>query len=1370
MATICYSIWKINPSDPQCADFSSKLNFTLMSKIPTALNANHTTGDGNLITINFDTNISNSQLSDCAMILTAETLRAISPEYTCTWFNKSQLQIKYLPSGINFIKNLTLKSGVIAFDYLYSQEFATETNLQVTPPVLATKVTLLVPSAASPCATLTISMLPSPALSDFWQFAWKITYSSGGYSTDEKQSAESYFAQFQALKESNRVISIPSTYLYPNSILNILANAKNALSTDIIVNEANINLSTNMPSVSFKSKQSLLEILRGSKKNSFPVEVAKSNCGQRRRLLQGNDNNNGSNLADVIIWFEVRSGANESNIQNRGDEEKQIEGKINAKFSSLQLVSLSIYDYFKYYVYYNLTVYARYKDSNVTASDYVIIMLTKKPLTCKIDTNGFLLNPKNNIILDSSLSDLEWGDGDSVSYYWKCEECKPLANSSPCDCNIFKSFSEQFAMKATVLANTLSNLAKYTISLSIKIVTGSNSRSCSTKAEILTHDKARSGIKAVVKNGYEKQSSDGVKNIYFATEMTNSDLEDGYTGHDWTLVGVSSKDNDKMQYTNFYTYLADTLKKDFNTIIDSNLATNDNPIPSVLIPKVVSSPNMFPPILGINQNDLKPNTKYSYALKIRYSNSSPVIATVAIETKPAIIPRTLKISPSSGIGYKTKFAFSFIASMGGTFDQASYQLYRLDCPNLSSQDEYKTISAKMSNANSFTSTLSPGLSKCNYQISIKLITTVDSSQIESLQTIVVEPASGESQESQIEGMLSDLLSSNGVISYTDSMSMLITISQAGIAGKLTSNMVTGMMKLLSQYTDEKIAELFSALDPESQIDFVNICAGAIQSVTKDAPDKIDKSVANTSMAKINSLLMNVKTADGGSFVIPKVLGALAGLVGAPDKSFKSKDFYNKMMSALNTLTDMKLKELIPGGPPYSLSSPDIELVIQSNMTKNYNASQTCKTELNQTVILPQGIAPIFVNQSNGSIPINKLTISMALYATSFNPYEQIKNSTQIDIKSLTNNSIENGFVYPETIAKIYNDLKSSDKLNSVVDKTTTDSKVLQSSFFLAKYSAASGQEVFNQNISVGLLPNGSEVESQMDLSASAVNYKNATIIPVYYNAENTSWTNAGCYLSSSNSSKSLNSSLTATKCNTIGPSKKNISTRISMVIAIDLIQDVWKVIKAGNYQMLYNFSSLTDLSAENSIGLIIGFGIFFFVLIGSFFLYKKDEKALFLARYEALNQFFEKSELVECKEKGLLADLRIFFSEVKKKGFIGKAEDDKKVKDDEQQVTVHNLTKVKKNKNAKNSVSKHTNNGYHFLSRKDEKELKDIYGTLNFEAKPVYGEQKSLEMFYKDMMESKILARKTEIYLDNKKLSQQDTFWGLLIVSCDFFC
>ena len=351
MAKICYDIWKNNINDPQCGEYKNILNYTLMSTVPAPLVANHTSWDGSIITIIFNTNISYSQLTACAMVLSSASLKTIGPDSSCNWVNASTYQIKYAPSGGNFTKNLTLKSGVIAIDYIYAQAFMPETTLSVIQPILNFKTTLSVPASASPCATLTISIIPEPSQSNLWQFTWIISYLSGTYTSKENDDAKKYFEQFAKWSSTNRMLSIPSSYLYPSSILGITVNTKNNLSASVFVNEAKVNLSADIPSVTIKSKTSLLDILRGNKKNSLPVEVAKKNCGQRRRLLQGSANDSNSDLTDVIIWFEVFSGPNETSIKTRSDEEKQIEVKLNERFLSLQLVSVSVYDYFRYDYY-----------------------------------------------------------------------------------------------------------------------------------------------------------------------------------------------------------------------------------------------------------------------------------------------------------------------------------------------------------------------------------------------------------------------------------------------------------------------------------------------------------------------------------------------------------------------------------------------------------------------------------------------------------------------------------------------------------------------------------------------------------------------------------------------------------------------------------------------------------------------------------------------------------------------------------------------------------------------------------------------------------------------------------------------------------
>ena len=203
--------------------------------------------------------------------------------------------------------------------------------------------------------------------------------------------------------------------------------------------------------------------------------------------------------------------------------------------------------------------------------------------------------------------------------------------------------------------------------------------------------------------------------------------------------------------------------------------------------------------------------------------------------------------------------------------------------------------------------------------------------------------------------------------------------------------------------------------------------------------------------------------------------------------------------------------------------------------------------------------------------------------------------------------------------------------------------------------------------------------------------------------------------------------------------------------------------------MLFNFESLMNLNAENAIGIIIGFGIFIFVAVGSYILYNKDKIALLMARYDALNKYFDKSILTQAQEKGFLAQVRKFFSEVSKKGFIGKAENDQKLKDKPLPLNERIKTEREEEVEKKAEVKEKPKiNGYHVLSKKDEKELKILYGTIKHEALPIYGEKKVLEMFKEDLMQSKALFRRTTIYLENLREDQQDTFLGLLVVSDNF--
>ena len=122
MAKTCYSVWKVNgTSDPQCIDFYSRYNYTLMSTRPNAIKAVYNQ-EGTLITVNFDMDINTVGFLDCSAILTSDTLKWLPAAMACQWPNNSTLQIGYQPTGDTLLAALNFVVGPIVNNYIYAQE------------------------------------------------------------------------------------------------------------------------------------------------------------------------------------------------------------------------------------------------------------------------------------------------------------------------------------------------------------------------------------------------------------------------------------------------------------------------------------------------------------------------------------------------------------------------------------------------------------------------------------------------------------------------------------------------------------------------------------------------------------------------------------------------------------------------------------------------------------------------------------------------------------------------------------------------------------------------------------------------------------------------------------------------------------------------------------------------------------------------------------------------------------------------------------------------------------------------------------------------------------------------------------------------
>ena len=55
------------------------------------------------------------------------------------------------------------------------------------------------------------------------------------------------------------------------------------------------------------------------------------------------------------------------------------------------------------------------------------------------------------------------------------------------------------------------------------------------------------------------------------------------------------------------------------------------------------------------------------------------------------------------------------------------------------------------------------------------------------------------------------------------------------------------------------------------------------------------------------------------------------------------------------MTSMKLNETQPGSPPYSVSSPSVEMVVQKNYTSAFDSPQNATSDKGNQLSMPGGL-------------------------------------------------------------------------------------------------------------------------------------------------------------------------------------------------------------------------------------------------------------------------------------------------------------------------------------------------------------------------------------------------------------------------------
>ena len=734
------------------------------------------------------------------------------------------------------------------------------------------------------------------------------------------------------------MIYISGSYVYPDSELRVICTAQNSINPKAYFSrEAIIKIDKTAPVLSINSKTSLLDILKGAKKSTLPIYVNKGICSDsvnRLRLLEGVQVS--VEESDIKLWFEIRSGKEKKNITSRGSEEIKIEEQLQSRFSSLSILSVSEKDTFKYYLYYNITAFAQYKSgstSSMIATDSKIFILTRSVPVCHIISSGFVINPNaspEKLILKSSTSEIDYEEGDEITYFWTCESCVVLANGNNCSCEIFQTVSQRKTRDLSISKGILQSLCAYVVSLTITLSNskygGDATRSCYKDIKFITHPLARSGIKGTIQKGSNPDIAYLVAN--FDEDINNiQNLINGIAKIEWDLIGIKNLGKLSGSYSKINKYISNVFKQDFNIVIDSNILGDTNAeIPSEYIPIPVTVSKTYPPILAINRKQLAcRNCEYLYAVRIIYDNGlSSVCGTISLATPSLLKPRKFNVEPNKGNGYQTMFIFSYFPTSQSDEqkddDDITVQFYRKDCPedNLESQanaTKYVKISLKLRHSSSFSTTLAPGLSICKYKVLIKMLITSGDVTAESYTTITVDPISSntitenltENQKKAKEKFLTEkmnnICSNSTVMSMFQRLNLLSLISQSGIS---SASVVALGIKYLGDLVKSKLSDLLNSVDPEEGAGIIENIAESLESFATQSTDAITTELANIILNTIESLIKVTISFSSthGSEALASIVGSISGIAGVNEKKgLLSKEIFNeKIISYLNNIT------------------------------------------------------------------------------------------------------------------------------------------------------------------------------------------------------------------------------------------------------------------------------------------------------------------------------------------------------------------------------------------------------------------------------------------------------------------------------------
>ena len=1180
------------------------------------------------------------------------------------------------------------------------------------------------------------------------QFKWVVLFSNAGsLSSSQQQEALNYFSTFSTFS-STTGINIPSRYIASNCILDVVLYAQTTGGSGLTTAMTKVTVKPNVPTIKFTERPQDNVGFSSAKPTIIAFVVSNRICNGGSRLLQS------SSIIPVTIDFKLYSGLTSSSSTTRNLNEIQIEQTLSALYSKYQSINANFSQGFKYNIYYRLVITVTDTNTNTPVYDSLTFYFYKPAVTAVIDSVGGIVSIIKDLTLNGSNSIIPESDGDIIAYNWDCLSATPISSNTTCVCPTLTSYNLQ--SKELIIVNSkIQNLCKYSYSLTVSATSSSGQKRTHTaQTEFIAFKSSVLPIKGKTIEGY----MNNVKDIYFTSQIAST-CPDSQLTYEWSLIQVESLvPLSGEKYSKKNTFIYNYLKR-IGVNVNSSLTMGDIEIPELYKPQYLTS--MTDRIMGVNVKSMVERTRYLFAVIVTYP-TTPSFEFLSYDVPPQPRKRIFTISPTTGVGMETSFSLLFTLPKTTDVDQAQYQILRRDCP--SSANKATPVTQVLGTTSSFTGIFAPGQESCNFQVEIIVRAIEYDSSIE-MNSIVTIKNPEKPATDVVADCLGSMNSNSKFTTPNQRLSLMgevanIRVTESSESGK---NSVNTMLDLTSQL-DSATGGVRDLMDKSQLPSLFNATASTMGNLLTTQVANVDESKGLNVSSKVSSYLKDISSVTGGSQILPACLNSLSSVAGVGEHSKSNNSYYSDLQQTVNQAPAMKLKEAVAGAPAYSVSYPKLELVVKNSYASAFNASQATKTSKGSQMDMPAGLSDTFLNSipDSGGKTNNTVTFGTSVNAISYNPYVDVKSSSSLNASSITNGS--SNIVSPETVVEIYKDLQAG-KLDNVVDTTKQTSDILQVAFTPLVIDKTGSSVNSNSTIEIGTLPNNKQVKWTLPTKGDPTS---SLTIPMYYLEEEGVWTNQGCSIAATS-----NKGIVEATCDNLGGKsssnvgKSNGLSKLPIVvakkkalrIAMDLVEDFVKVLRSGNYKMLYNFGAFTNASWENYM-VFAGVGLAFIIyVILVFYYHKQDKLILHNERMAALKvKLFPRDEV---SHDGVIYKVFSFFSKLKKKGIKQAIETTGEPnsqlppiqRDSTQKVTT--MTKEKKK----------IPNGYSLLDPHEEDELKHLY-KFHLELKDVkhYDEKQLYESSYNTINSNKVLSRITQSRLDDI-IVIQPTVFSLVLVS-----